>query len=63
MVAISVAAIALDLRWMTAVINYGFVARVITGPTLTTLGQLVTGVVTASRRPRRCRSSEPGAAG
>lgn len=45
-VAMSVAAIALDLRWMTAVIAYGFVARVLTGPTLSPLGQLVTRVVT-----------------
>ena len=45
-VAMSVAAIALDLRWMTLVIAYGFVARVLTGPTLSPLGQLVTRVVT-----------------
>ena len=42
----SVAAIALDLSWMTVVIAYGFVARVLTGPTLSPLGQLVTRVVT-----------------
>ncbi len=41
-----VAAIALDLPWMTAVIAYGFVARVLTGPTLSPLGQLVTRVIT-----------------
>ena len=41
-----IAAIALDLPWMTAVIAYGFVARVLTGPTLSPLGQLVTRVVT-----------------
>jgi Domain of unknown function (DUF4395) len=38
--------IAFDLRWATAVIAYGFVARVLTGPTLSPLGQLVTRVVT-----------------
>ena len=38
--------IALDLRWATAVIAYGFVARVLTGPTLSPLGQFVTRVVT-----------------
>jgi hypothetical protein len=38
--------IALDLRWATVVIAYGFVARVLTGPTLSPLGQIVTRVVT-----------------
>ena len=45
-VTMSVAAIALDLRWLVAVIAYGFVARVLTGPTLSPLGQLVTRVLT-----------------
>src|SRR5580700_1695110 len=45
-VVLSVLTIALDLRWMTAVIAYGFVARVLTGPTLSPLGQFVTRVVT-----------------
>jgi hypothetical protein len=39
-------AIALDQQWLIAVIAYGFVARVLTGPTLSPLGQLVTRVVT-----------------
>jgi hypothetical protein len=39
-------AIALDQPWLIAVIAYGFVARVLTGPTLSPLGQLVTRVVT-----------------
>jgi hypothetical protein len=38
--------IALRLEWMTVVIAYGFVARVLSGPTLSPLGQLVTRVVT-----------------
>jgi hypothetical protein len=38
--------IALDIRWATIVIAYGFVGRVLTGPTLSPLGQLVTRVVT-----------------
>lgn len=38
--------IALNLKWATAVIAYGFVARVLTGPTLSPLGQFVTRVVT-----------------
>jgi len=45
-VVMSVAAIALDLRWMLPVIAFGFVARVLTGPTLSPLGQLVTRVIT-----------------
>jgi hypothetical protein len=43
---LSVLTIAFDLKWMTVVIAYGFVARVLTGPTLSPLGQLVTRVVT-----------------
>jgi hypothetical protein len=38
--------IAFDLKWATAVIAYGFVARVLTGPSLSPLGQLVTRVIT-----------------
>jgi hypothetical protein len=45
-VVMSVATIALDLRWGTAVIALGFVARVLTGPKLSPLGQLATRVVT-----------------
>ncbi len=45
-VAMGLATIAFDLRWLTLVIAYGFVARVLTGPTLSPLGQLVTRVVT-----------------
>jgi len=41
-----VATIAFGLEWATVVIAYGFVARVLTGPTLSPLGQLVTRVVT-----------------
>jgi hypothetical protein len=45
-VVMSVTAIALDQSWLTLVIAYGFVARVLTGPTLSPLGQIVTRVVT-----------------
>ena len=38
--------IALDQPWLLVVLAYGFVARVLTGPTLSPLGQLVTRVVT-----------------
>jgi hypothetical protein len=42
----SAATIALDLPWMTALIALGFIARVLSGPTLSPLGQLVTRVIT-----------------
>jgi Domain of unknown function (DUF4395) len=45
-VAMALATIALDQPWLTLVIAYGFLARVLTGPTLSPLGQLVTRVVT-----------------
>jgi hypothetical protein len=45
-VVMCVLTIALDLRWATIVIAYGFIARVLTGPTLSPLGQFVTRVVT-----------------
>ncbi len=38
--------ISLNLKWATAVIAYGFVARVLTGPSLSPLGQFMTRVVT-----------------
>lgn len=47
-VVMALATIALDQPWLTLVIAYGFVARVVTGPKLSPLGQLVTKVV----RPR-----------
>ena len=40
------AAILFRLEWLLPVIAYGFVARVLTGPTLSPLGQLVTRVIT-----------------
>jgi hypothetical protein len=45
-VILAVVTIAFDLPWMTALIAYGFVARVLTGPSLSPLGQLATRVVT-----------------
>ena len=38
--------LALDQPWLMIPLAYGFVARVLTGPTLSPLGQLVTRVVT-----------------
>jgi hypothetical protein len=47
-VIIAVLAITLNLKWATAVLAYGFIARVLAGPTLSPLGQFVTRVVTPS---------------
>jgi Domain of unknown function (DUF4395) len=49
-VVLSVSAIALQQPWLTAVIAYGFIARVASGPTLSPLGQLATRVI-APRLP------------
>jgi hypothetical protein len=50
----SLVAIIFHLPWLIAIIAYGFVARVLTGPTLSPLGQLVTRVITpALRRPAK----------
>jgi hypothetical protein len=46
----SVTAIATGWRWLLLVLLYGFVARVLTGPTLSPLGQLATRVI-APRLP------------
>jgi hypothetical protein len=45
-VLLSLAAILFGQVWLMAVIAYGFVARALTGPTLSPLGQLVTRVIT-----------------
>jgi hypothetical protein len=39
-----------DQRWVLPILAYGFVARVLTGPTLSPLGQLVTRLVTPRLR-------------
>ncbi|HUA10914.1 MAG TPA: DUF4395 domain-containing protein [Solirubrobacteraceae bacterium] len=54
-VALSLATIAFDLPWMTAVVAYGFAARVATGPTLSPLGQIVTRFIT----PRLALAERP----
>jgi hypothetical protein len=45
-VAMAAAALLTDARWLTLALAYGFVARVLAGPTFSPLGQLVTRVVT-----------------
>jgi hypothetical protein len=47
-VVMCLASLLLGQPWIMLVIAYGFVARVLTGPTLSPLGQLVTRVVTPS---------------
>src|SRR5688572_3690288 len=42
----ALATIALDLEWMTALLAYGFVARVIAGPRFSPLALVITRVVT-----------------
>jgi hypothetical protein len=49
-VLLSAVTIVSDQRWLTAVIAYGFLARVLTGPTLSPLGQLATRVLTPRLR-------------
>lgn len=44
-VLMGLATIAFDQPWIIAVLAYGFVARVLTGPTLSPLGQFVTRVI------------------
>lgn len=45
-VLMSTTAILLDVKWILPVLFYGFVARVLTGPRLSPLGQLVTKQIT-----------------
>ena len=68
-VVMSACAIGFRLPWLIAVIAYGFVARVLSGPTLSPLGQLVTRVITprlplqpSARWPAR-PSASPRASG
>lgn len=53
-VLLCLSAIAFDQPWMTVVIAYGFLARVLTGPKLSPLGLLVTRVITP-KLPVRAR--------
>jgi hypothetical protein len=45
-VTMGIAAIVFDWKWLTVVLAYGFVARVLTGPKASPLGLLVTRVLT-----------------
>lgn len=54
-VGMAAATVALDEPWLLAPLAYGFAARVLTGPSLSPLGQLVTRVV----RPRLPLAAQP----
>jgi len=45
-VLMGLATIAFDAKWILVPLAYGFLARVLTGPTMSPLGQLVTRVIT-----------------
>jgi Domain of unknown function (DUF4395) len=49
-VLLSLATIVFEQPWLTAVIAYGFVARVLSGPTFSPLGQIVTQAITPRLR-------------
>jgi hypothetical protein len=48
--------IVFDQPWLTVVLAYGFVARVLSGPTLSPLGQLVTRLISRVSAWRRSTS-------
>jgi Domain of unknown function (DUF4395) len=52
-VAMCVSSIALDEPWLLVVLAYGFWARLLTGPTLSPLGQLATRVVAPALGPAK----------
>jgi hypothetical protein len=56
---LAVVAIAFQLGWLLPVLAYGFVARSLTGPTLSPLGQFATRVVTPRLRVRHRYSPGP----
>lgn len=58
-VVMGVTFLVLGSGWVLVPLTYGFVARVLTGPTLSPLGQLVTRVVTP-RVPQRWYRDVPG---
>jgi hypothetical protein len=59
-VVMCVATVVSGQAWLTAVVAYGFLARVLTGPTLSPLGQLATRVVTPRlRRPAKLVPGPP----
>jgi hypothetical protein len=57
--ALSVAALATGSFWLLAVLAYGFIARVLTGPTLSPLGRLATSVVAPRLGPPKLVPGPP----
>ncbi len=55
MVGLTVVIIVTDLRWLMFVLTYGFLARVLTGPTLSPTGLLATTAIA----PKTIRRHEP----
>ena len=45
-VVLALVTLTFNVRWLTVVLAYGFIARVLTGPSLSPLGQLATRVIT-----------------
>ena len=59
-VALTLVILVFDQPWLIALLAYGFIARVVAGPTLSPLGQLVTKVVTpAVGLPERIVAGPP----
>jgi hypothetical protein len=58
-VTMTLSTIAFDQPWIMAPLTYGFAARVLTGPTLSPLGQLATRVVTPRLHVRHRFSPGP----
>lgn len=57
--ALSIVTLATSAYWLLVVLAYGFVARVLTGPTLSPLGQLATKVVAPRLGPPKYVSGPP----
>jgi hypothetical protein len=57
--ALSIAALATGAYWIAAVLAYGFAARVLSGPTLSPLGQLATRVIAPALGPAKLVPGPP----
>jgi hypothetical protein len=57
--ALSIVTLATGAYWLTAVLAYGFVARVLAGPTLSPLGQLATRVLAPALGPPKLVPGPP----
>ena len=57
--ALSIVTLATGAYWLAAVLAYGFAARVLTGPTLSPLGQLATRVIAPALGPAKLVPGPP----